>query len=275
MREGGQMADPMWRQIAEDLRVKIESGKLGSGGKPLPSELELRDIYSASRNTIRDAVKWLVTRGLVVTRPGHGTFVVKIDPFVTKLSTDYGAGPNAEELAYLSETTARKRIPVVETPRIEIQRASDLIAAELQLDEGTSVLSRHQERFIDGTPWSLQTSFYPMEFIEKAPRLIQAENIAEGVVAYIEQALGRKQVGWRDRFTVRAPDSFESLFFSLPDDGRIAVIEIIRTGFDEDGSPFRVTVATYPADRNQFVLDVGQVPSEDLPSAGEEGAESG
>lgn len=270
------MADPMWRQIAEDLRVKIESGQLGSGGKPLPSELELRDTYSASRNTVRDAVKWLVYRGLVATRPGQGTFVVKkIDPFVTRLSTNYGAGPNAEESAYLSEITARKRTPVVETPRIEIQRASDLIAGELRLTEGTSVLSRHQERFIDGTPWSLQTSFYPMEFVEKAPRLIQAENIAEGVVAYIEQAVGRKQAGWRDRFTVRAPDSFESLFFSLPDDGRIAVIEIIRTGFDKDGSPFRVTVTTYPADRNQFVLDVGQIPSEELPPADEEGVQSG
>lgn len=264
---------PMWRQIAEDLRAKIEAGELGSGGQSLPSELELRDAYSASRNTIRDAVKWLITRGLVTTRPGQGTFVVKkIDPFVTRLSTDFGAGPRAEEAAYLSEITARKRTPVVETPRVEIQRASDLIADELRLAEGTAVVSRHQERFIDGTPWSLQTSFYPMEFIEKgANRLIQTENIPEGVVAYIEQALGRKQVGWRDRFTVRLPDAFESLFFSLPDDGRIAVFEIIRTSFDESASPFRVTVTTYPADRNQFVMEVGQVPA----PADEEDGQSG
>jgi DNA-binding GntR family transcriptional regulator len=37
------MPDPMWRQIAEDLRQKIESGALGQDGSPLPSELELRD----------------------------------------------------------------------------------------------------------------------------------------------------------------------------------------------------------------------------------------
>lgn len=260
---------PRWREIAEELRAKIEAGELGADGRPLPSELELRDAYDASRNTIRDAVKWLVTRGMVYTRPGHGTFVVKkIDPFVTRLSTNFGAGPKAEEAAYLSEITARKRNPEVDTPRIEIQRANKLIAAELQLPEGTQIVSRHQERSIDGTPWSLQTSFYPMEFVQKGATLLTSpDDIPAGVVAYLELTLGRKQIGWRDRFAVRSPDSFESSFFSLPDDGRIAVVEIIRTSFDESGGPFRVTVTTYPADRNQFVMEVGQVPSEDLPPA--------
>ena len=84
------MPDPMYRQIAEDLRQKIESGELGHGDQ-LPTELELREQYDASRNTVRDAVKWLITRGLVETRPGQGTFVVeKIDPFVTTLSERSG-----------------------------------------------------------------------------------------------------------------------------------------------------------------------------------------
>ena len=32
---------------------------------------------------------------------------------------------------------------------------------------GSQVISRHQRRFIDGTPWSLQTSYYPMGFVVK------------------------------------------------------------------------------------------------------------
>src|ERR1017187_4451955 len=106
------MPDPRWRQIAEDLRQKIESGDLGSDGRPLPSELELSVEYDASRNTIRDAVKWLVTRGLLVTRPGQGTFVVqKIDPLITPLSTEIGAGLGGESAAYASEVQARSRKP--------------------------------------------------------------------------------------------------------------------------------------------------------------------
>ena len=80
------MVDPMYRRIADDLRRQIESGELPRGAQ-LPTELELRDSYEASRNTIRDAIKWLITRGLVETRPGQGTFVIeRIIPFVTTLS---------------------------------------------------------------------------------------------------------------------------------------------------------------------------------------------
>jgi GntR family transcriptional regulator len=256
------MPDPRWRQIAEDLRQKIEAGQLGSEGKPLPSELELSDEYKASRNTIRDAVKWLVTRGLLVTRPGQGTFVVqKIDPLITALSTEIGAGLGGESAAYASEVQKLSRKPTVSDPKIEIHQAAGMIAAELRLPQGATVVSRHQERRIDRIPWSLQTSFYPMTFFtDGATRIIEAVDIEEGVVPYMEKVIGFQQAGWRERFTVRAPDRKETEFFSLPDDGRIAVIETIRTGYDQTGKPFRVTVTTYPADRNQFVLSVGDVP---------------
>ena len=52
------MPETMHRQIGEDLRTKIESGDLGHGDQ-LPTELELRGAYAASRNTVRDAVMWL------------------------------------------------------------------------------------------------------------------------------------------------------------------------------------------------------------------------
>ena len=258
------MADPMWRQIAEDLRLKIESGELGGGGQPLPSELELRAEYQASRNTVRDAVKWLTTRGLVETRPGRGTFVVtKIDPFVMELSAGIGAGPGAESSVYISEVGIRRRTAEVSAPRVEIHQAKGLVSDELKVTEGATVVSRHQKRYIDGTPWSLQTTFYPIRLVELgATRIIQAEDMPDGVSAYIEDTLGVVQAGWRDRFTVRAPDRAETDFFDLPDDGRIAVFEIIRTGYDDSGDPFRVTITTYPADRNVFVMNVGEVPEE-------------
>ena len=67
------MADPMYRQIAEDLRTRIEAGELAPGSQ-LPTELELRERYNASRNTVREAIKWLTPLGLVEVRPGQGTF---------------------------------------------------------------------------------------------------------------------------------------------------------------------------------------------------------
>ena len=67
-------------------------------------------------------------------------------------------------------------MPQASQPRIEIQQASALLAGELSIEENAPVVCRHQERFIDGTPWSLQTSFYPMSLVDRgALRLIQAE----------------------------------------------------------------------------------------------------
>ena len=51
---GPQMANPMYRQIAEDLRAQIKGGDL-EPGQQLRSEIELRNQYGPSRNTIRDA----------------------------------------------------------------------------------------------------------------------------------------------------------------------------------------------------------------------------
>ncbi len=254
------MPDPMYRQIAEDLRRQIEAGELRPGAQ-LPTELELREKHDASRNTIRDAIKALVTRGLIETRPGQGTFVVeKIVPFVTTLSDPDIGG---ESDVYLAELTAKRRNPETSHPKVEIQQADARVAGELRLDKGSTVVSRHQLRYIDGTPWSLQTSFYPMKLVERgAVQLIQATDIKPGTVSYLRESLGIEQAGWRDTITVRAPDEVETGFFKLPDDGRIPVIESRRTAFDKKGTPVRVTVSVYPADRNQFAANFGDVPAD-------------
>jgi GntR family transcriptional regulator len=270
------MPDPMWKQIAEDLRQKIEAGETGRDGKPLPTELELQAEYNASRNTVRDAVKWLVARGMVYTRSGQGTFVTqKIDPFVTRLSSDRtpfvgDGGDDDGTAAFASEVASRLRRPDVSVPRIEIQRPTGMVADELRLASDANVVSRHQQRFIDGLPYSLQTTFYPMRLVELgAIRLIQAADIAEGAVGYIKAAIGIEQVGWRERIIVRVPDTTETAFFNLPDDGRIAVLEFARTGYDATGQPIRLTITTYPADRNQFVMTSGKVPDEVAGEAGQ------
>jgi GntR family transcriptional regulator len=261
------MPNPMYRQIAEDLRQKIESGELGHGDQ-LPTELDLREAYDASRNTVRDAVKWLITRGLIETRPGQGTFVVaKIDPYVTILTGEPEMGGDEEGPVFLKKAQegqkGEQRTPVRNDPRVEIQKAAGAGAEELQVPDGTTLVSRHQQRYIDDTPWSLQTSFYPIALSQRgADRLLQAENIEEGAVAYLREELGLKQAGYRDTITVRAPDATETTFFKLPDDGRVAVFEVRRTAFDDRGHPFRLTVSVYPTDRNQFAVNVGRVPGE-------------
>ena len=256
------MPDPMYRQIAEDLQQRIESGELARGAQ-IPTEIDLREHYEASRNTIRDAIKWLMTRSLVETRPGQGTFVIeKINPFVTTLTGDPETGRGGgEEGVYVAEVARSQRKSDISEPRVEIQKAEKPVARSLRIEEGAQVVSRHQQRSIDGTPWSLQTSFYPMSLVQRgATNLIQATDIDGGTVAYLAEKCGIEQAGYRDTIAVRPPDDNEARFFNLPADGRVSVFEIYRVGFDKEGNRFRLTVTVYPSDRNRLRIDVGEVP---------------
>src|SRR5437667_4207632 len=251
------MASPMYRQIAEDLRQQIETRALAPGSQ-LPTELELRESYNASRNTVRDAIKWLMNLGLVETRPGQGTFVVEAsDPLITTLTespkTGFGGGEGA---AYRSQAQTRmfERGPF----QVEFQAAGREVAGQLMMPAGTEVISRHERRYIDGRPWSMQTSFYPSEFADRgASRLRSAGDIGEGTVQYLRDTLGLKQVGYSDLITSRTPNAIEVDFFKIPPDGRVTMYEVFRTAYDGNGQPIRLTITVYPADRNQFIINVG------------------
>jgi GntR family transcriptional regulator len=278
------MAEPLYRQIAQDLMRKIEGDATVpappaepgpySPGKQLPNEDTLRDEYRASRNTVRDAIKWLAIRGLVVTRPGLGTFVSHpIEPILITLSDDpdtgKAGGEGAAAFNEVNKRLAQKNEPEAASasrPTVEIKEAPEYVSERLRINAGDEVLVRHQEFHIADAPYMLQTTFYPLTLVERgAPLLMRPADIPQGTVKYLEDTLGIVQCGTRLRWFVRAPSENEARFFGLPDDGRVPVVSLIRTGYEDrpDGPfPYRVTFTVMPGDRNQFVMNSGKVPEE-------------
>ena len=251
------MSEPMYRLIADDLRRQIESGELAPGAQ-LPSEVELREKYGtgqdskASRNTIRNAVKVLVSRGMVETRPGQGTFVMmKVVPFVSKLNTDPESG-GIEDEVYRWNVKEQGRIPEETIPRVEVQASAGLVTRRLNLPEGAQVISRYQQRRIDGTAWSMQTTFYPMELRHPARRDSSCSwrRTSRRGWSRTWRRMGLKQVGWRD--DDRGPAA---------DPGTRERSSVCRTRYrwrssssggpaaTRTGSPIRFTVTVYPADQ--------------------------
>jgi GntR family transcriptional regulator len=256
------LIEPTYRAIADDLQRKIEAGEL-KPGQQLPTEVVLREDYGGvSRSTVRDALKLLTAHGLIETRHGRGTFVVqKIVPFVSKLTADPAAG-GVEDAIYASEVKRQQREPDGSRPRVEVQIPSPELAQLLGLeaDADAQVVSRYQQRFIDGTPYSTQVTYYPMEFVAKgATRLLEARDFDEGVVEYL-RSCGIDQTSWRDLFSLRSADDSERSIFGLSDQIQVAVLEVRRTGYDQVGRPMRVTVTVYAGDRNQLELEAGDPP---------------
>jgi GntR family transcriptional regulator len=261
------MAEFRYREIAEELRGRIESGEIGPGGQ-LPTELELRHHYEASRNTVRDAVKLLTNQGLVVTRRGQGMFVNQpTAPLTLTVTVDPKAGlVGVEGQTALAEIRTLGRFPSVTAPRVEVLPATAEIAELLDVPAGAEVITRRQKWYVDGMPWSLQTTAYRGELAADAPDLLTARDIGTGTMAYIERTTGIMETGRRDRILQRRASTEEGLFFGIPDDVHVPVTAITRTGYrgSESGQvPLRATTTVYLADRVQFIIDSGIVPQGD------------
>lgn len=67
---------PRYRQLAEQIRAQILSGKY-KPGDALPTEMEICDAEKVSRHTARDALRILTDDGLIERRRGAGTIVAQ------------------------------------------------------------------------------------------------------------------------------------------------------------------------------------------------------
>lgn len=79
-------------QLADDIMKIIQEGAYRPGDK-LPTEKELCGRLGAGRNTVREALKLLASRNVVVIRQGSGTFIsekqgVADDPFGFSMISD-------------------------------------------------------------------------------------------------------------------------------------------------------------------------------------------
>ena len=61
-------------QIEDQLLMYIQEENIAIGSK-LPSEYKLAELFGVGRSTIREAVKSLVTKGILEVKRGSGTFV--------------------------------------------------------------------------------------------------------------------------------------------------------------------------------------------------------
>ena len=112
-------------------------------GAQLGMQLGIRESYDASYHTIRAAIKWLITAGLIETRPVYGVFVVgKIIPFVTTPA-------RTRETSNAGELTHREEV----APLVFGRRVSPRLGRR----------SRKPDRWCQNSGLRLTISSYPAE----------------------------------------------------------------------------------------------------------------
>ncbi|GAB3210807.1 GntR family transcriptional regulator [Marinactinospora thermotolerans] len=88
---------PRYLWVAETLRRPILSGELAAGTR-LPSRAQLARQYEVSEQVSRNALRLLVTEGLVESRPGSGYYVRGLPEAHRFSRTDRASGTGVEPL---------------------------------------------------------------------------------------------------------------------------------------------------------------------------------
>jgi GntR family transcriptional repressor for pyruvate dehydrogenase complex len=64
----------VYHEIVDQIQELISAGRIKPGDR-LPPERELAELFKASRNSVRDAIRVLEQMGLIESRQGDGTYV--------------------------------------------------------------------------------------------------------------------------------------------------------------------------------------------------------
>ncbi len=138
------LGDQLYGQILE----QIVSGALGEGDK-LPSENQICQSFHVSRPTVREALMRLHADGLVTTRHGSGTFVLRRPSgHLTRLAeaSDIAGMLRCWEVRIALEGQAAALAAQRRTPS-QMAHISDALAALKASFEGTSIPARADFEF--------------------------------------------------------------------------------------------------------------------------------
>ncbi len=238
---------PLYYQIETILRRKILTGEIPPRA-PLPSEDALKDEYSVSRITIRQALSLLEQDGLIVRQRGRGTFVSEkarvVEP--AKLTG------SMEDLIYMGIQTSAK---VLDLSAIA---APDKLREYLKLGPGAEVLRIEKIRFVDQAPFSYVLNFLPL----KIGRKVNPEQLTvKPLLMILEEDLG-----------IKTGEAVQTVEATIADaqvapllDVRVGdpLLKAERTVFDRSQRPIEHVSALYRADKYCYKVKLKRERSKD------------
>ncbi|MFG2299178.1 GntR family transcriptional regulator [Streptomyces sp. NPDC048603] len=246
------MAGLGYRELAEDLRRRIDAGEFTTTGK-LPPIDDLMRHYSAARQTVRSAVGVLADDGLVVPVRRAGTLIRKRTQVRIPLSR-YGQvlAPGGPRGPWEAATAAQGIDGDMRFIRVDRVQAPADLAALLHLQEGEELVYRLRHALIrPDDVVQVQHAWYPAALAEAAG-LDGNGKITGGVYGALVAAGHRPTVA-NETVTARMPTEEEASQLRIG--GRIWVLALERLTLDADGQPLEVLRAVAPADRLQLSYD--------------------
>ena len=234
-------AVPFYLQMKELLVAELEAGELRPGDQ-LPGEHDLCDRFGVSRTVVRQALGELEAEGRLRRHKGRGTFVAS--PKVAEAMIQSFSG--------LAEDVAARGGSLRNQVRgLEVTTASQAVAAELEVPEGTEVIRLERLRIVDGVPWSLVTTFIPRE---RCPGLVDEDFTEASLYALLEGKYGIMIA--HGRRSIEAVAASAETAAALEIKAGDPELLLRSTAYDEEGVPVEHFIAHHRADATAFEVSV-------------------
>lgn len=199
-----------YRALAEQLFDEIKYG-IYKEEKRLPTEENLMEKYTVSRNTLRSAIDVLVDKSVLYRVQGSGIYIRK--PTYQDTITINSIKGFKEE--FKGKETHSK---VIELKQIE---ADEKISRKLRCSPGTPVYYVNRMRYVEDLPFSIEYSYFNKSIIPYLGREI-AEN---SIYSYIENDL-KLTIGFADKYvSVEKLSKIDSQYLELDENDSALVIE--------------------------------------------------
>ncbi|MET8050910.1 GntR family transcriptional regulator [Streptosporangium sp. NPDC005286] len=207
---------PLYFQVAERIAEAIQTGELLPGSR-LDNEIQLADQLGLSRPTIRQAIQYLVDKGLLVRKRGVGTQVV------------HGQVKRAVELTSLYDDLRRAgQKPMTRVLSIDTVAAEESVADALGVAPGAAVLRLERLRYASGEPLALLHNWLPLGLTP-----LSAEALEErGLYELLRSAGVRMRVA-NQRISARAATPAEARL--LNERRACPLLTMVRTTYDDQG----------------------------------------
>ncbi|CYU92339.1 UTRA domain-containing protein [Streptococcus suis] len=227
-----------YKKVYADIKEKIEQN-IWQANQEMPTENELMEIYSYSKDTIRKALSLLEMDGYIQKRQGRNSIILDHNlvrkPFVSELKT-------VSEL----NRSAHHQVQT-ELTNLYIVQGQPEVMKELEVDEKTDLYRVSRVRTIDGERLEYEISYFDRRIVPYLSKEIAEKSIYQ----YLENDLGLEISHSRREISFRFATEEEKSLLDLA--GYDMVVSVTSTTYLADGRPFQYGTITYRPDKVTFV----------------------
>ena len=223
--------------IYQDLKEKIEA-EIYATGSLLPSESALQDMYQASRDTVRKALRLIKDDGFIQSQKGKGSTVINRQEYVFPVS---GVVSYAELAAQFHLQTRT----VVLTNHFATLPAKSFKDVDPTVEVKQMRLLK-RVRYLENEPDIIDIDYLDPKVVPPIPESVAKDSL----YAYLEGPVGLTIAYATKEITVEAATEEDQRYLKIPPS---AVVVVVRSCSSlTDTTKFQYTESRHRADRFKF-----------------------